>query len=129
MARATAEMIEQCLEEFRQDELTEGRLRQTLESLVDGHAKRQDLLYLQALNDYPGSGQFGGTSNQVIGMMLLENGEHADVPDDPEDWPYQTVAEAVRDGWRIIKFPEMALLLNEDRTYGLGCEFILERWG
>ncbi len=31
------------------------------------------------------------------------------------------------DGWRVIKFPEMALLLQEDQTIGLGCEFILEK--
>ena len=36
--------------------------------------------------------------------------------------------EAVSDGWRIIKFPEMALLLDESRSFGLACEFILERW-
>jgi hypothetical protein len=33
------------------------------------------------------------------------------------------------DGWRIIKFPEMALLLDEKRTYGFGWEFVLEKWG
>ena len=49
------------------------------------------------------------------------------VPRDPEEWPYKTVLEAVNDGWRIIKFPEMALLVDESRSYGLACEFILER--
>ena len=33
------------------------------------------------------------------------------------------------DGWRIVKFPELAILLDDRRTYGLGCEFILEKWG
>ena len=64
---------------------------------------------------------------QVQGMLLMENGEIADEIPDPEDWPYQTVLEAVRDGWRVVQFPNLALLLDETRTYGLGCEFILER--
>ena len=128
MGTAKDQAIERYIEEFRQGKLTEQRLRQALEGRVDGDSKRQDLLYLQALNDYAGSGQFGGTSSQVVGMLLLENGEHADAPEDPDDWPYQTVAEAIQDGWRVIKFPEMALLLSEERYYGLGCEYILERW-
>ena len=45
----------------------------------------------------------------------------------PRDWPYKTVLDAVRDGWRIIKFPELALMLDEKRSYGLGCDFVLER--
>jgi hypothetical protein len=32
------------------------------------------------------------------------------------------------EGWRIVKFPEMALLVDETRTYGFGCDFILEKW-
>ena len=51
-----------------------------------------------------------------------------EVSDSPEDWPYQRVGDAVRDGWRIIKFPDITLLLNEERIYGLDCEYILERW-
>jgi hypothetical protein len=31
------------------------------------------------------------------------------------------------DGWRVVKFPELALLLQEDKTFGFGCEFILEK--
>ena len=34
----------------------------------------------------------------------------------------------MRDGWRIVKFPEMALMVaGEEEAYGLGCEFILEK--
>ncbi len=45
-----------------------------------------------------------------------------------DDWPYEKVVDALRDGWRIISFPDMALSLDENRTYGLGFEFILEKW-
>ena len=61
---------------------------------------------------------------------LVERLEHhvRNGPDEPDDWPYQTVHEAMLDGWRIVKFPEMTLMLvGENETYGLGCEFILEK--
>ncbi|MCZ6676230.1 MAG: hypothetical protein O7E52_03160 [Candidatus Poribacteria bacterium] len=114
------QQVEQCIDELRQGKLTEGRLRQILDSLADMEPKRQDLLYLQASGTSLASG--------VVGMSIVLDGQISDGPSDPEDWPYQTVIDAVRDGWRIIKFPDMALLMDEERTYGLGCEFILEKW-
>ena len=33
----------------------------------------------------------------------------------------------MRDGWRILKFPELSLQLLEEKTIGFGCEFILEK--
>ena len=60
-------------------------------------------------------------------MALVEDGEVKACPEEPEDWPYQSVLEAMNDGWRIISFPNMALMMDESRTYGLGNEFILEK--
>ena len=54
-------------------------------------------------------------------------GEEVEIPREPAEWPYQTVMDALRDGWRIISFPNLALMMDESRTVGLGCEFILER--
>ena len=118
------EQVEQCIEEFRRGELTEEALQGVLDSIDRRRERRvrkrrQDLLYLHTRStsiDYP-----------ALGMRILENGVLSDGPRDPDDWPYKTVLEAVNDGWRIIKFPEMALLLDESRSFGLGCEFILER--
>ena len=118
------EQVERCIEEFRRGELTEEDLQGVLDSIDRrregwGRRRRQDLLYLHTRStsiDYP-----------VLGMRILENGVLWDGPRDPDEWPYKTVLEAVNDGWRIIKFPEMALLLDESRSFGLGCEFILER--
>ena len=78
---------------------------------------RQDLLYLQAAAT--------GLDSPVHGVLLVENGEIVE----PEEsrWPYRTVLDAIRDGWRVIQFPNLALMMDESRTYGLGCEFILER--
>ena len=64
---------------------------------------------------------------RLLCLAEVVNGEILDPPDNPEDWPYATVSDAIRDGWRVVKFPELALLLDEDKTYGLGCEFILEK--
>ena len=109
-----------CVDELRHGALREESLWRIAE-LADGLASgRQDLLYLQAEQTSMTSG--------VIGMSMFVNGEFTDGPDDPDDWPYQTVGEAMADGWRIVKFPEMAILLDDRRTYGLGCEFILEKW-
>lgn len=112
--------IEDCIKAFHLGTLTEGDLRQTLEELSAAKPQCQDLLYLQTSNT--------SLNSSVHGMALVENGEISDGPTDPEDWPYKTPLQAMRDGWRIVQFPNMALLLDESKTYGLGCEFILERW-
>jgi hypothetical protein len=112
--------LERCMEAFRRGELTEAHLRQVIDAIDASEKKRQDLLYLQA----------GGTSlaSGVHGMLLVQDGQISEGPSDANDWPYKTVLDAIQDGWRVIKFPELALLMDESRTYGLGCEFILEKW-
>ncbi len=112
--------VDVCLDELRRNALREDSVRRIAE-LADGlPGGRQDLLYLQA--------EQTSVTSRVIGMGMFVDGEFSDGPEDPDEWPYQTVAEAMADGWRIIKFPEMAILLDDRRTYGLGCEFILEKW-
>ena len=112
--------VEVCLAEFRRNALREESLRRIGELADRLPGGRQDLLYLQA--------EQTSVTSRVIGMSLYADGELSDGPDDPDDWPYQTIGEAMADGWRIIKFPEMAILLDDRRTYGLGCEFVLEKW-
>ena len=107
--------VEKCIDDLRRGVLTEDDLQRILELA----GKPQDLLYLQAEGSSLGS--------NLLGMRIVENGEMWDGPEDPEDWPYKTVLDAVRDGWRIIKFPELALMLDDKRSYGLGCDFVLER--
>ena len=121
VAAADQGVIRDCLAQFRNGELTEEKLRNTLEELARGGAKRQDLLYLQT--------QGSSLAAAVHGMALVRDGEILEGPPKVEDWPYRSPLEAIRDGWRVIQFPNMALMLDESRTYGLGCEFILERWG
>jgi hypothetical protein len=111
--------VDQILEQFRHGQLTEQSLRQALERQPTA-PKHQDLLYLQASN----SSLIGA----VLGMTLVCDGQIVAPVTGAATWPYANVLEAIRDGWRVIKFPELALLLNEERTIGLGCEFVLEKW-
>lgn len=110
--------LEQCLAKFRAGNLTD----QDLQAALD-HVSRpcQKILYLQAHHT--------AITSRVEGMVMIDENGVDEGPDDPNDWPYQTVLDAMRDGWRIIKFPEMALMMigDQEETYGLGCEFILEK--
>ena len=111
--------LQSCIESFRAGTLTEKMLQDALGAASGSACKSQDLLYLQATSS--------SLASPVNGMLLMEDGEIAEEIPEVEDWPYQTVLEAVRDGWRVVQFPNLALLLDESRSYGLGCEFILER--
>ena len=119
MQATASNEIDQVLERFRQGQLTEAGLRQALEG-QPAAPKHQDLLYLEVSST--------ALTSSVLGMGLVRAGQIVDAPAGAAQWPYANVLEALRDGWRIIKFPELALLLVEERTTGLGCEFILEKW-
>ena len=118
MANPIQQQVEICIEALKEGSLTEEHLGR-IDELADDSSKRQSILYLQVRR--------ASLTSDVIGMSLFQDGEFHDPPGD-EDWPYKSVAEAMADGWRIIKFPEMALLLDEKRTYGFGWDFILEKW-
>ena len=112
------QQLNQCLDKFRAGELSEQDLLQALESA--NRQTPQRLLYIQAESTL--------VTSRISGMSIVDADGVHDGPDHPDDWPYQTVHEAMLDGWRIVKFPEMALMMaGEETTYGLGCEFILEK--
>ena len=114
------QLIEQWLDKLRAGTLVEEDLQRALRQVdADGACRQQRLLYLQTSTT--------GVDSDVLGMALVENGQILEAPEDPDEWPYGTVLEAMADGWRVVKFPEMALLLQEDRTFGFGCDFILEK--
>ncbi len=113
------QQLESCIEAFQEGTLKVEALQDALATAQRVVSKTQDILYLQAAST--------SLTSQVHGMLLMQDGEISEEVPDAGDWPYQTVLEAVRDGWRIIQFPNLALLLDEKKTYGLGCEFILER--
>ena len=113
------QQIKQWIDEFERGQLTKKSLYTGLEKFEQAIPKRQDLLYLQTSGTSLSSG--------VQGILLVENGQVSEIPSTPDDSPYQSVLEAIKDGWHVIQFPNLALLMDESRTYGLGCEFILEK--
>ena len=121
MSQENEEKIEECVTALRDGRLTEQALRDAFGAVANGGGgRRQDLLYLQASTV--------GLDCGILGLRMVINGEFDDGPDDPQDWPYKSVLDALRDGWRIISFPDLSLLVDESKTYGLGHEFILEKW-
>jgi hypothetical protein len=122
--------LEECLQELERGELTPVRLRAVIETLPEnGEWQGQDLLYLQTKRS--------AIDSPVIGYSMFINGVRSASPEQLDenvaktekaaDWPYHNVGEAIQDGWRVISFPNLALMLDDSATYGLGCEFILER--
>lgn len=114
-------LLESCIEKFRAGKLSELDLQQALESAdAQSPASTPQLLYLQATST--------SVHSKVCGMSLFDaDGQHDSI-DETGEWVYETVFDALREGWRIVKFPEMALMVaGEEEAYGLGCEFILEK--
>jgi hypothetical protein len=116
----TSDILDKLLEELNAGTLTADRLRQDVTSMC-AQRGTQDLLYLQATRT--------SLTSQIVGMTMICDGKVDEGAADADDWPYQTVLEAVQDGWRIISFPNMALMtVDIKEAYGLGFEFILEKW-
>ena len=64
----------------------------------------------------------------MVGISIYEDGADSDGLGEDGEFRYRSIKEALDDGWRIIKFPEASLAMREQDTYGLGYEFVLERW-
>ena len=113
--------LDALVDQLQRHELTEESLRRGVADIVGQNGQgEQDLLYLQAASSTPAA--------QVVGMMWVEGGQVKELPPDADDWPYQTVLQAISDGWRVISFPDMSLLMmSDDEFHGLGFQFILER--
>ena len=122
MTGTQQQITESLITDLQNGTLTEARLRQKIAAIAtETENKRQDILYLQVGTTSPAS--------QVVGMTYIEAGVLKEASSDPNEWQYQTVLDAVQSGWRIISFPNMALLaMSDEESYGLGFEFILERW-
>lgn len=82
---------------------------------------RQRLLYLHAT--------LPGIQAPLVAAALHEPVEGVTAQIDPlaPDLPYQSVAEAVREGWRIIHFPDQRAPFDDREIDILGYEFVLEK--
>lgn len=116
-----AELTETLVADLKDGALTEEGLRTGIAAVAAAKGTRQDLLYLHCSSTSPGS--------SVQGISLFEGGREQELSSDPEEWPYQSVLDAVAKGWRVISFPDMSFLtLSADEFHGLGFLFVLERW-
>ncbi|RAP77918.1 hypothetical protein [Paenibacillus montanisoli] len=107
---------ERCLLKLRNGELTEQELA---EAFTAGRNTRQKLLFLVAVGS--------AVSATIQSMSLYENGVISDGPADPAEWPYQTVSDAILDGWRVVQFPISFPLPQDGKLRYIPCEFVLEK--
>ena len=121
MRSEQTERMEALVADLKSGELTEQTLRKGIAEIAAANDIRQDLLYLH--------GRSTALSAELLGMSLIEGGKEVVLSSDPEEWPYQSVLDAINDGWRVISFPDMSLLtMSDDEFHGLGFQFVLERW-
>ena len=82
---------------------------------------RQWLLYLHAATP--------GIRSQVIGMALHEpiEGSVTEIVTEEQDWLYNTIHDAILDGWQVIHFPDQRTEFDDREIDILGYEFILQR--
>ena len=115
--------IDECIDLLERGDLTAERLRSLKAAASSSSAASgklcQDVLYMQTV--------FSSVTSIVNGISMISDGEVQEMPEDPNSWPYQSVIEAMNDGWRIVSFPNMALMMDDSITHGVGNEFILER--
>ena len=119
-----AAQLTRWLDKLRKGTLSEQDLQEALDDLKrrgNGAHASQKLLYLQTHST--------AVDSPVNGMSIVEGGEVRLPPEDYEDWPYHTVLDALQDGWRVVKFPELSLLYDhpDEVDRWMGCEFILEK--
>ncbi len=115
----TVDLLNDCIAAFRNGDLTEEQLHAVGDALR-AENRVQDLLYLQTVTT--------SLASKVIGMTMLRDGKIDDGPMEHESWPYKTVAEAIADGWRVIRFPAEVPAAHSQNNHII-CEFILERFG
>ena len=90
-------------------------LRELLASSERG--ARQRILYLYAKDP--------ALNSKIVAWTLSDDADPSPLPQQP---PYQTVGDAIKDGWRAIQFPVHRPTAECNLNTLIGSEFILERW-
>jgi len=122
----TRETVEQWIEQARAKASNGGVTAEDLDELrravqLSTAGLRQRLLYLHA--DTP------NIKSALVSFYLHEPvaGDSTQLSVTP-DWPYNTVHDAMIDGWRVIHFPQQMAPFDDREIAVLGYEFILEKW-
>lgn len=82
---------------------------------------RQRLLYLHARTP--------SVFSEVLGFTPIEpiKGYRPEIVATEQDWPYNTVHDAMIDGWQVIQFPHLQAPFDDRDLDVVGYEFILQK--
>ncbi len=82
---------------------------------------RQRLLYLHARTP--------SVFSEILGYTPVEpvRGYAAEITADVPEWPYDTVHDALVDGWQIVQFPHLQAPIDDRDLDVVGYEFILQK--
>ena len=97
-------------------------LDQLHRSIITGKKiTRQRLLYLHAASP--------NIRSNVVSMAEHEPmpGTITEITGASQEWPYDTVHDAILDGWQIVHFPDQRAPFDDTEIDILGYEFILQK--
>ncbi len=82
---------------------------------------RQRLLYLHARTP--------SVFSEILGLTLIEPvaGFKVELSAEEPQWPYQTVHEAIVEGWQVVQFPHLQAPFDDRDLDVIGYEFILQK--
>jgi len=83
--------------------------------------RRQRLLYLHARTP--------SVFSAIIGYTPIEpvKGYRAEISAGETEWPYETVHDAIVDGWQVVQFPHLQAPFDDRYLDIVGYEFILQK--
>lgn len=113
--------LRHCLKQFHDGTLQAKDIERAISAAGTLQSRPQSLLYVQTVDSDPYS--------DILGMSIYEDGVDHEAENEVGDFLYPSIRHAQKDGWRIIKFPELAVMMQDQHNYGLGYEFVLERHG
>ena len=82
---------------------------------------RQRLLYLHARTPSVYSGILGLTQIEPVA------GHKVEITAQEEEWPYETVHDAIVAGWQVVQFPHHQAPIADRDLEMVGYEFILQK--
>ena len=82
---------------------------------------RQRLLYLHARTP--------SVFSEILGLTLIEPvaGFKVEISAEQPQWPYNTVHDALVEGWQIVQFPHLQAPFDDRDLDVIGYEFILQK--
>jgi len=67
--------------------------------------------------------------SEILGYTLVEpiKGYKAEISAETPEWPFETVHDALVDGWQIVQFPHLQAPIDDKDLDVVGYEFILQK--